>query len=76
MTPEEIQREIETFCNRMSEHVDSIRVIVTKPQDGMTAYHSYGEGNWYAQIASAQRFLSMSENEDLANLINEAISEE
>ena len=76
MTPIEIDKEIDTFCARMSEHVDSILVLVTKPEAGMTAFHASGRGNWYAQSASARHWLKSGDQVDLATKIGECISEE
>ena len=76
MTPEQINKEITTFCNRMSEHVDSIRIIVTHPEMGNTACQSYGEGNWYAQVGSVNEWLESAKNGDLAREISQAICRE
>ena len=75
MSPKEIERELTTFCNRMSEHVDSIRIMVTFPEKCMTACHTHGEGNWYAQRASVEEWLRRDEQIDLASRIYEAASQ-
>lgn len=76
MNAQQINDEIRTFCNRMSEHVDSIRVIATCPENGSTAMHSHGQGNWYAQKGIVEEWLANSENYSLAFEIVQQMDEE
>jgi hypothetical protein len=76
MDPEQIEREIEAFAARMSEHVDSIRIFVTYPEAGMTAAQSAGRGNWFAQRESCREWLSRNDQSDLANMIGDAVAKD
>jgi hypothetical protein len=44
-------------CARLSEHFDTVQIVVTREQQGGTMMGHYGDGNVYARIASAQQWL-------------------
>lgn len=73
MTPNQLNAELEAFCSKMSEHTESIRIVTTFAQDGMTASSSHGRGNWYAQKGSVSDWIKRADNEELANQITAAI---
>jgi len=74
MNQEEVEREIDAFNARMSEHVESVRVFVTMPQDGMTAAISRGAGNYYAQVGHAREWLNARNCETAAEEIGRVIA--
>lgn len=57
-------------CAQLSEHFDSVRIVVTKDGDGSTRRVSQGTGNWYAQYGSVKDWL-MSEEEAARKEIHE-----
>lgn len=61
-------------CEVLSEHFDSVRIIATVHEDGQTAYHTYGAGNWYAQKASCEEFIQRTIQRDQASFIAEEIT--
>lgn len=70
----DIEKELQEICERMSEHVDSIRIMVTTHENGQTTCDSFGMGNWYAQKASVEEWLKRGEQQDQAQFIAEEIS--
>jgi hypothetical protein len=66
MNREHVAKELAAFCARMNEHTESIRVFVTLPENGMTASHSMGGGNYYAQVGQIQEWLDNRKGENQA----------
>lgn len=73
MTSDQIQKEIDTFCARMSEHTESIRVFITIPQNGMTAALSRGHGNYYAQVGHISEWLDGTKAETAARELGHVV---
>ena len=59
MITEQVTKEIETFVNRMSEHVDSIRIFVTKCDGKNTKTFTTGGGNFYAQKGQVEEWIEV-----------------
>ena len=66
MTNEEITREVETFCMRMSEHVDAVQVVLSVHRGGLTEMHSCGEGNFYTRKAMCEEYVNRENNQNQA----------
>lgn len=58
MKPEEAQAYAESTARRLSEHFDSVQILVSVLEaDGSTRMHMAGSGNWYARRGMAQMFV-------------------
>lgn len=50
MLNEQLQKEIDTFMNKLSEHTESVRIFITASNpNGGTSCFTTGRGNYYAQ---------------------------
>ena len=55
---------LEQHAVQLSEHFDSVRIVVTQRTDkGETAMLTCGRGNWYAQKASVEEWLTEQDQE-------------
>jgi len=56
---EELERLVDEACSRLREHVDSVRIFVTRDSDDgqETAGLSRGRGNFYAQRGLVEEWL-------------------
>lgn len=59
---EEIEKKTEEFASLLAEHVDTVRIFVTKHGDGSkdsSASLTTGRGNFYAQIGHIKEWIKM-----------------
>jgi hypothetical protein len=61
-------RELERHCSQLGERFDTVRIIATTHQDGQTFCHSFGHGNFYAQMGSVQEWV-MRRNEETLEVV-------
>lgn len=55
----ELEKIVDEACSKLREHVDSVRIFVTRDNDdgSLTAGLSRGRGNYYAQKGLIQEWL-------------------
>jgi hypothetical protein len=73
MTPQEVDKEIDAFCSKMSEYVESIRIVASMPVKGATGRISRGKGNYYAQVGSVEEWLESCRDMNVADEIAKAL---
>jgi hypothetical protein len=56
-------RELERHCSQLGEHFDSVRIIATTHRDGFTVSHSFGAGNFYAQMGAVREWIKRRDEE-------------
>lgn len=61
-------RELERHVAQLGERFDSVRIVATSHRDGITQVHSYGAGNFAAQMGATREWL-MSRDEELKECV-------
>lgn len=58
MSDDKDVKTLERHVAQLGEHFQSVRIIATNHQDGITFTITSGAGNFYAQIASCREWLA------------------
>ena len=50
---------LESYCNKLMEHFDTVQIIVTKhnPKENSTSMDCFGRGNHFANLAAVEEWL-------------------
>jgi hypothetical protein len=54
---DELVSMLKRHCVQLTEHFDSVQIICTKQMPDGTGSYRWGEGNWYARMASVEEFV-------------------
>ena len=61
-------RELERHVSQLGEHFDSVRIIATTHKDGITMSHSFGAGNFAAQMGAVKEWIIARDEEVRAEI--------
>jgi hypothetical protein len=66
MTREQAVEMLNSHAAKLSEHFDAVLILASYLEpDGTTAAVAAGQGNWYARVGMAHKFVEKSRAEDL-----------
>lgn len=75
MTYEALTELVQDFASRLGEHFDSVQILVSWVENGVSKHIPRGVGDWYARQGMAHSFINTDIAQDTAFQIAEKLNE-
>lgn len=76
MTHDEALQIIRDVARKLGEHFDTVQILASTTEGGVTSFSSAGIGNWYARQGMAHEFINSNNAYESATQIVRAMRED